>query len=47
LANTARADNADRLIPNYYRIVGSMIEKLAPLVPIAQVQAAGKVEKAR
>ena len=46
LANAAGADNTDGLVPDDYGIVSLMIEKMAPLVPIAQVQTAGKVKKA-
>src|SRR4030095_9898522 len=46
LANAACADNAGGLIPDDYRIVSLMIEKVASLVPIAQVQTTSEVEKA-
>ena len=46
LANATGADNTDGLVPDDYGIVSLMIEKMAPLVSIAQVQTAGKVKKA-
>jgi len=45
LTNAARADNADRLVPDYYGIVSLMIETVALLVPVAQVKARAKWRK--
>src|SRR5512147_633938 len=47
LTNATRADNAGGLIPQDYGIVSFMIETVTPLVPVAQVEAASEVEKAR
>src|SRR5262245_33484188 len=46
LANASCADNAGRLVPDYYGIVSPVIETVAPLIPKAQVKATSEMKKA-